>query len=42
VSGKAALAGARLSNGFRLPVKRSIELEFNGRFTDTWNDNHTF
>ena len=23
-------------------VKRTIELEFNGRFTDTWTDNHTF
>jgi hypothetical protein len=23
-------------------AKRSIELEFNGRFTDTWTDNHTF
>jgi hypothetical protein len=28
---------------FRIDVaKRSIELEFNGRFTDTWTDNHTF
>jgi hypothetical protein len=23
-------------------AKRSIELEFNGRFTDTWIDTHTF
>jgi hypothetical protein len=23
-------------------AKRSIELEFNGRFTDTWTDVHTF
>ena len=23
-------------------AKRSIELEFNGRFTDTWTDIHTF
>jgi len=23
-------------------AKRSIELEFNGRFTDSWTDNHTF
>jgi hypothetical protein len=28
---------------FRIDVaKRSIELEFNGRFTDTWTDIHTF
>ena len=28
---------------FRIDVaKCSIELEFNGRFTDTWTDNHTF
>lgn len=28
---------------FRIDVaKRSIELEFNGRFTDTWIDIHTF
>jgi len=28
---------------FRIDVaKRRIELEFNGRFTDTWTDNHTF
>lgn len=28
---------------FRIDVaKRTIELEFNGRFTDTWTDNHTF
>ena len=28
---------------FRIDIaKRSIELEFNGRFTDTWTDNHTF
>ena len=28
---------------FRIDVpKRSIELEFNGRFTDTWTDKHTF
>ena len=28
---------------FRLDVaKRTIELEFNGRFTDTWTHNHTF
>ena len=28
---------------FRIDLaKRSIELEFNGRFTDTWTDVHTF
>ena len=28
---------------FRIDVvKRSIELEFNGRFTDTWTDTHIF
>jgi len=28
---------------FRIDVdKRTIELEFNGRFIDTWTDNHTF
>lgn len=28
---------------FQIDVaKRTIELEFNGRFTDTWTDTHTF
>jgi len=28
---------------FRLDVaKRSVELEFNGRYTDTWTDTHSF